>query len=371
MTIEELFRAARPASNLASFDLRGLDLALVRRVAMSQHGMFPLVARSILAQRDHPLDESEREVWVAEVRRYSLYGLQAVAVLRSILVKLQEAGIRAVSWKGPIQSWRLYGDPSLRQFTDLDICVQSHEVLRAAEVLRGLGFQPERRLSREGERRLLRFDSEYPWHREDGSVVDLQWRVRAQPLWLDPEKTGAWERTISFSEAGYDYRVWGWADELIFLALHGAKHRWLAWEWVLSFARTADRCSEEDWAIVQRLSQQWGLARIIDLGLLVAELLVGRSPSWAWRGCIHEEVNAMAQGIIARVRRSLEGGVMIPNRTSWRDYILLSESKWVGWAQVAGWLVRPSVYDLQAFPSYPSPLLYLLRPWRLGRKLLR
>jgi Uncharacterised nucleotidyltransferase len=369
MTIEELFLATRQASNLDPADFSGLDFGRVRRVAISQHGMFPLVAQSVLSQWKELLEEKEREIWKEILRKAAVRGLESVALLRSILGKLQEVGIEAVFWKGPMQSWRLYGDPGLRQFADLDICVQAHEVLSATVVLRGMGFLPERVLSSAGERRLLRCDSEYPWQREDGWVVDLQWRVRAQPLWLDPEKTGAWGRTVLFAPGGDGYRVWGWADELLFLALHGAKHRWLAWEWVLSFAGTADLGSAEDWVLLRSLARRWGMERIVSLGLRVAEILVGRRSIWAWHEQVHSSVRIMADQIVAHVRRSLADEPKIIFRPHWSDYSKLSSRAVVGWSRLGQWLLGPSVYDLQAFPDAPIPLLYLLRPLRLGRKL--
>jgi hypothetical protein len=66
--------------------------------------------------------------------------LAMTAELLRLLRALEEAGVRAVPFKGPVLSQQAYGDPGLRAFGDLDLLMSPTDVLRGRQALAEAGF---------------------------------------------------------------------------------------------------------------------------------------------------------------------------------------------------------------------------------------
>ena len=135
------------------------------------------------------------------------------STLRSILADFHERGIPVVSLKGPWMAERLCGDAALRPCTDLDLLVRPVDLVRSEALLSQLGFMPRRH----------RDDHERPWCRET-VTVDLHHDVE-HPLAFDFDVKRAWEQTLPSDFQGVPARLLAPADELLFLCLHSARHR--------------------------------------------------------------------------------------------------------------------------------------------------
>jgi hypothetical protein len=336
--------------------------------------MLPLVARKVLALLPPKMSRDEQAHWREGARQASARGLQAMACLRKVLSALTEAKVESVCWKGPVQSLRLYQDLGLRNFGDLDIFIRPEQLPEAYAVLTDCGFRPERPLSENGRKLLVHFDSEYPWVKDQFWLsIDLQWKIRAQPILIDPGLNGAWDRSLTYPVVDVMTRVWAWPDEVIFLSVHGLKHRWAAWEWVASFARTLSQGSQEDWQRLKGIARSQGLERTVELGLEMARRLISyRLPSdWSEQISIDASVQTLAENLIKRMQTELLTGIAPSRFVHWRDYVAIADQTWLTWLRLGKWLIQPSIYDLQSYPQASAISLYALRPWRLIRKVAK
>jgi hypothetical protein len=135
------------------------------------------------------------------------------STLTTILTAFHESRIPVISLKGPWMAERLLGDASLRACTDLDLLVRPADLVRSEEILVQLGFHPRGR----------RDDHERHWDR--GAVsIDLHHDVE-NPLAFDFNVQGAWERSRLSEFHGVPARLLSPGDELLFLCLHSARHR--------------------------------------------------------------------------------------------------------------------------------------------------
>jgi Uncharacterised nucleotidyltransferase len=135
------------------------------------------------------------------------------STLKSALTAFHCNGIPVISLKGPWLAQRLYGDVSLRTCRDLDLLVRRRDILFAEELLAKIGFVPA------GHRQ----DYERPWHRDDVRV-ELHHDVE-NPLAFDFDIESAWRRSLISSFQGIPTRLLAPSDELLFLCLHGVRHR--------------------------------------------------------------------------------------------------------------------------------------------------
>jgi len=161
------------------------------------------------------------------------------ATLRGILSNFHCRQIPVISLKGPWLAERLYGNASLRVCRDLDLLVRRKDVVAAERLLTAIGFTPAGHPQ----------DYERPWIREDVRV-ELHHDVE-NPRAFDFGIESAWGRSQLSSFQGIPARLLAPADELLFLCLHGVRHRFERLSHIvdlgLAFHHLAPRCATFRW----------------------------------------------------------------------------------------------------------------------------
>jgi len=146
------------------------------------------------------------------------------STLRGTLADFHHRGIPVISLKGPWLAERLYGDASLRSCCDLDLLVHRSDIAVAEDLLHELGFLPSGR----------RDDYARPFRR--GSIkVELHHDVE-NPLAFDFDVEAAWKRARPAEFQGVTAWLLAPSDELLFLCLHGTRHRFERLSHILDLA---------------------------------------------------------------------------------------------------------------------------------------
>jgi hypothetical protein len=136
--------------------------------------------------------------------------------LRRLLHAFAESGIDAVPLKGPYLAQRMYGDVALRGCCDLDVLVADADLARAEAMLEEMGFDA-------GEAD----DYHRAWYLR-GTVrttVELHFDVENR-LAFNFDVASALARTEAGDFQGAACRRLAPEDELLFLCLHGVRHRY-------------------------------------------------------------------------------------------------------------------------------------------------
>lgn len=133
--------------------------------------------------------------------------------LKSLLDAFARRAVPVVPLKGPFLAERLYGAVALRGCRDLDLLVDAADMERAEGVLIEAGFVP-------GELD----DYHRAWSRH-GNVVELHYDVE-NPLAYDFDVAGALHRAQDSKFQGAVCRKLAPEDELLYLCLHAARHRY-------------------------------------------------------------------------------------------------------------------------------------------------
>jgi Uncharacterised nucleotidyltransferase len=227
-----------------------LDLA-------DRENILPWTSSRLRAQiAPHPSPLSIRLDRIQRNARFSAFLWNAT--LKSTLEEFHRQSIPVVSLKGPWLMQRLSGDASLKLYSDLDLLVRRNDIARAEELLAAIGFRPKRR----------RDDYHRPWLRDN---LRLELHHDAEnPLAFDFDIEAAWRRAVP---AQFE-RVPAWllapSDELLFLCLHGARHRFErlshVLDLVLAFRHFGPRA-------VDSLRSNSASTRVLALGALMASRL--------------------------------------------------------------------------------------------------
>ena len=136
-----------------------------------------------------------------------------VAELRGLLAAFATAHIAVLPLKGPFFAQRVYGGSALRPCRDLDLLVRAADLRRAEALLHELGFQPA----------IHADDYHQSWTRRTTNV-ELHFDVE-HPLAFNFDITAVWRRAVLTEFEGVPAWRMEPVDELIFLGLHGVRHR--------------------------------------------------------------------------------------------------------------------------------------------------
>ncbi len=157
-----------------------------------------------LSQRNQ-LDEMQRETEIS-----SFVWTES---LKSILDDFHRANLPAIALKGPCLAERIYGDVSLRTCYDLDFVVRRPDFARAEQLLTNLGFSPNGHAD----------DYHRAWSR-NALNLELHHNVE-NPNAFEFDIDAAWARAHLSQFHGAPVWLFAPPDELLYLCLHGVRHR--------------------------------------------------------------------------------------------------------------------------------------------------
>lgn len=203
-----------------------------------------------------------------------LHSLYLTGELLKLLGELEARGIAAIPYKGPALSAAAYGNLALREFGDLDILVREEDVIGAADALRSLGYRAQYEMSRAQETAFLRYERQYQFSRDDGSTVELHWKItsRHTSFALTPEYL--WERARRVSLGGGVVPAFPPEELLLTLCVHGSLHRWESLKWVCDIAELLSASENLDWERLEYLAGALNSRRMLRLGLVLSSDLL-------------------------------------------------------------------------------------------------
>ena len=239
------------------------------------HGVIPQIYRSLSDLGDVACSDSLWQSHETNARK----ALWLTRELLRILGKLNACGTVALPYKGPVLAQLLYGNVTLRQFSDLDLLIQSSDLPRIKSALAELGFEPGVQLAPREEREYVESGYEYAFDCAHGrNLVEVQWRILPRFYCVDFDVNGFFERAITFSLGGTTLRTLCAEDLLIVLCVHAAKHAWQQLSWLCDIAELA-KSQDIDWDVIQDHAKRLGVQRIVAISFFLAhKLLEARLP---------------------------------------------------------------------------------------------
>ena len=337
----------------------------------SQHGLLPLLCHRLkvlnLAPPSTSVAAQLREYCRANARRNLFLSIE----LLKLLDLFETNGIRAVAFKGPLLAVLVYGNVSLREFSDLDILIAKEDVMRAKELLRCRAYHPHVSMSEAQEAAHLQSGCERVFVRADkAAALDLHWDFAVKGFSFWPDLAGIWTRLEPLLFAGHTTFTLSRSDLLLLLCVHGAKHHWKRLEWIASVAELLRGSPQIDWEAVLREAHRSGAERMLLLGLLLAKDLshVSLPDSVLERAKAHSVVKRLARDI--RCELFLNEDVPV-NAADKLAFLLQTKERLRDKMRYGHYLARlalkPTSRDraLVPLPGSLTFFYYLLRPFRL------
>ncbi|HXZ28456.1 MAG TPA: nucleotidyltransferase family protein [Terriglobales bacterium] len=251
-----------------------LDWELLLQAA-ELHGLEPLLCWNLAENAAEVAPAVVVERLKVRFARHARSNLLLAGELLRILHGLEAAGIPALPYKGPALAAGLYGDLSLREFSDLDILVESGHVPAARDLLLAAGYRPQIELSAQQQSAYLRSGCELGFvGREGAVVVEVHWRIAPRHFATEPAVDEFLRRAQPARLGEEQVRTLCPEDLLLVLALHAGKHLWRGLGWICDVAQLLRRSPDLDWGAVEQRAGTLGLRRLVHLPLHLARELL-------------------------------------------------------------------------------------------------
>jgi hypothetical protein len=338
------------------------------------HGVAPLLYWHLDAACPEAVPEDAFDHLRGNFRANSLHNLFLTGELLRLLDVFGAHGVPAVPYKGPALAASVYGNLALRQFIDLDILVDRHDVPKAKQLLASAGYRSQYQLTRAQEAALLGSRGTYVFARDDGkSTVELHWEIVEHfscPLDLQRLR-GRLEQTALGGELVPTLSP---EDTLLILCAHGFKHLWERLGWICDVAELIRARQDMKWKQVMAQAELLGGEQMLLLGLLLANNLLGATlPDWVSRRAhVDTTVKALARRICEQLFRKANGLAGLFEGDAYFRPLHLKMKKRL--ADKIRYCVHAAttltIEDLKliSLPSFLFPFYYVLRPLRLARR---
>ncbi len=263
----------------------GLEAGLAEALSRSELDWFRFfdlaVLHKVLPVVYHTLQKGHAGVVPADAweelskanRANAMKSLRLANEQRSLSVLLSAKGLRGVFLKGISLAKRLYGDIGGRHAGDLDLLVEPDSLYDIHRALRECGYELkgdtdffERPAAVKG---VARFYPDKPYvHKQKRIHLECHWRFFGNKYLLPVP----WDRVWTPSEGGYGLDP---ELELLYLLVHGSKHRWCRLKWLVDIDRMCRTRDQELWPRFFDLVRKERLERPVAQGLELARLTLG------------------------------------------------------------------------------------------------
>lgn len=235
--------------------------------------MIPVPGREELYHRHQlshqQIDDLLGQSRSAEYPESKAQHLPFLNAFRVVSELLESRGIEFMPQKGPILSFRLYGDPLFRAYNDLDFYIRTDRIAAVVDLLMQNGFRsPYYRFPGSGCRQRLLFRHTNELFLQSAALetgVELHWSMFNARL-TSPEEH---DRLVEENRSelifdGRRYSVLKEEAELLFLVIHGGLHAWSKLKWLVDIAVFLERCPFDEDKFLE-LTRRLRAGRLVSL----------------------------------------------------------------------------------------------------------
>jgi hypothetical protein len=339
---------------------------LLRRA--EDHAVVPLLAHRAMSL-DLALVPREVVSTLRESRRaQAILALELTAELFHLLEIFAEAGIETLATKGPALSVRCYGDPGMRQYSDLDLVIRETDIRRATQAMLAHAYEPRVPLTAIDAKKI---PGEYAFQKAGTHLLvefhtERTFRYHPRPLRIE----NLFARRASVNIDGRDVPALSLEDELVLICVHGAKHFWERLMWIADVAALISSGQPPDWDRSMAAAREVGAERILRLGLRLALDLLGAELPAQVEANVRSDhaVSKLAAQIESRLAFQEPRGIGILERAAFR--VRMRGGLLAGAAYLLRLSLSPTEEDWTPGKEGNRPALLdaINRPLRLAKK---
>lgn len=330
-----------------------------------QQGVYPLVYQRLKSAAEKQISVEKVGLlnhWYEAITQTNYRLAWKLIQLANLLA---DKGIDFVVLKGPVYALQAFGDLAFRQFADLDILIHIDDFSSVYALLIQSGYSPAFKLGPKQIKFELRTENHFTFVRQ-GDEIEVHWGILPKGNLFPIPSGQMWQGLTSVTVFDSEMRALSPENTLLFTCIHGAKHGWRQFKWIVDLAMLCQSYPDLNWqAFVNRAKAQ-GFFRQVCLGLLLAEELVGAAVPAIISDQVHTEQTA--KSLASEVQSRLFAESNKPGVFSDYGFNLRSRERWrERMYYLFDMVFVPKEIDWRTFPlpEFLYPLYCLFRPVRL------
>ncbi|NIP37872.1 MAG: hypothetical protein GWM89_02195 [Candidatus Dadabacteria bacterium] len=252
-------------SFVESAQLNSLDWSYILNFA-AINGISSLIYSNITKHGNGHFSDTVINSLKAASLENSKKNLFLTSVLLEIIKELNELGIEAVPYKGPVLSKLLYDDITVREFLDLDIIVHKKHIKRVKEYLISKNYKSQFDLTDREQNYYL--NSKYYYinftRNDSRAAIDLHWALSAPNY--------SFSKPLDYFCANLDkieidntsIAVLKTEDLFLQLCIHGAKHNFSRFNWITDLVNLSEANTGMDYDYLSGEARRLGCVNILN-----------------------------------------------------------------------------------------------------------
>lgn len=241
------------------------------------HGVLGQLTACLNNDADAMTPPETRQLLLERVRAQNFLTLRLTAELFRLLELFGKQGISTLVIKGPALAAQAYADPSVRNYGDLDLLVQRHDIRRATELMIASGYEAAVSLNAIEAGKI---PGQYLFSKSDSKLLvelhnDLTLRYFPRPLPIEE----LFARRVRVRVDAHEVQTPCVEDQLVLICVHGAKHFWERLSWIADVAGLISQQTKIDWERVASTARTVESEHLLHIGLgLAVDVLHAKLP---------------------------------------------------------------------------------------------
>lgn len=372
--------AARIVTRITDALAQPLDWSYIFKIAR-QNCVLPLVSWNLTRKFQELLSPEIKNRFDEYFQKHTRSNMFLTSKLIEVIKLFKSNNIPVLPFKGPLLTMQFYGNIALRSFGDLDVLIQMKHLEAAIKLLEQNGYEAVKGINwlKRNDLDIVNHDIKFV-HKENKVLVELHWKLSCSYFALPLDMRRLWNELETANCGGMQVNNLPFNDLLIYLCLHGGRHRWERISWICDINEMISSREDIDWEQITRQAKQLGCEKILGLGLYLINEFFGRQTPVLERQANRD--SELFKELTQQVRERLfsdDPHLEEVNNRAWFLEQQLFHLKLKGrlWDKLKLHVFYSNYYfkqifspnsadeDLLHLPPWLSPIYYVTRPARL------
>jgi len=252
----------------------GVDWTLFVQKALD-HGLAGLAGHTLARLAPHKVPDEILSAFQTLIGQTRDSNHVLLNELFCLIEKLADAGVEAISFKGPVLTMQAFGDLGLRGFRDLDLLIRDRDLPQTIKTLRDFGYQRRGNLTEAQFDWIHRLQGQEIMFKPDVVAVEPHTRLTPIKMALNIDYDGLWRRAQRMDICGQPMLTFSPEDTFLVLAIHGGKELWWDIKWACDVADFIASHPQLDWIAIVDRARAYGCYRMLLLATSLARNFLG------------------------------------------------------------------------------------------------
>lgn len=158
--------------------------------------------------------------------------LMLTGELVKVMALLEDNGIKAVTYKGPVLAKGAYGNLAYREFGDVDVLIDEKNALKVLEVMKNEEYELISSLNIK-DSFYMKFVTEHQFISKKGVLFEIKWKFAGDFFTFPVDSRRITEDFEKISLGGFDVNTFTPDNQVLILSIHAGKHDWNRFSWIV------------------------------------------------------------------------------------------------------------------------------------------